>query len=60
MSEGIKYGATNQDEPEETLFSFTPVQSIRLIIDYWTKSYQFLYEYATSNLNKELYDFTPG
>ena len=60
MRDIIKYGATNQDEPEETSCILTKEQSISGIIDYWTKADWSPYGYATEKLYEELYNSTPG
>ena len=55
-SKRIECGSTNQDLSEDTLVTLTPVQDISRIIGYQTKYGRFMYGYAISNLNKELYD----
>ena len=54
MIKVIQDESTNQDEPEDTPFSQTPVKAIIVIINTKTKAGLSLYEYAIETSNKEL------
>ena len=60
MSKGVQDESTNLDAPEEIPFSLTPGQAIIRVVEYWTKAGRLLYEYATENLNEDLFNSMPG